>query len=68
VDEEQGHIADRAYRRALALVEHGRATLDELADHLLEHEVLERAELERIISRPPPRLEERVAAARPLGP
>ena len=54
VDEEQGHLADRAHRRALELVEANRPTLEEIAEHLLEHEVLERPALERIVTRPVP--------------
>jgi cell division protease FtsH len=65
VDEEQGHIADRAHRRALAIVEERRATLDELAGHLLENEVLERPQLEAIVGARLPEAAPRVAAARP---
>jgi cell division protease FtsH len=64
-DEEQEHLAERAYRRALALVTERRRTLDELAGHLLEHEVLERAHIERIVRAGRAPLAGRVAAAHP---
>jgi cell division protease FtsH len=49
VDEEQQHITDLAHRRAFALVTEHRALLDELASLLLENEVLERADIDRIM-------------------
>jgi cell division protease FtsH len=71
VDEEQEHLAEEAYRRALVLVDGRRAMLDELARHLLEHEVLDRTHLDRIAAAhsgfAPGVLPERVAAARRLG-
>ncbi len=50
LDDEQQHIADLAYRRALALIVERRETLDELARTLLENEVLERPDIERIMA------------------
>ena len=66
IDEEQQHIADAAYRRALALVSEHRELLDELAQALLSNEVLLRDDIERIVgerhrSRP------RMAATDPRG-
>jgi cell division protease FtsH len=49
IDDEQGHLTDLAYRRALALVVENRPLLERLASHLLEHEVLERDEIEAIV-------------------
>ncbi|MDP8943977.1 MAG: AAA family ATPase, partial [Actinomycetota bacterium] len=51
VDDEQQHLTDLAYRRALALVVEHRPLLDDLAATLLEREVLERADIERIVGR-----------------
>ena len=50
MDVEQEHLTEQAYRRALALIMENRPLLDELAQNLLENEVLDRAELERIVS------------------
>ncbi len=49
IDDEQQHISDLAYRRALELVSQHRATLDKLAETLLENEALERSDIERIV-------------------
>jgi cell division protease FtsH len=49
IDDEQQHIADLAYRRALTLVTEDRALLEELAGTLLENEVLTRADIDRIV-------------------
>jgi cell division protease FtsH len=51
VDDEQQHITDLAYRRAQAMVLEHRALLDAFARHLLEREVLERADIEKIVAR-----------------
>jgi signal transduction protein with GAF and PtsI domain len=51
VDEEQQHITDLAYRRAQALVLEHRALLDAFAQHLLDKEVLERTDIEKIVAR-----------------
>jgi cell division protease FtsH len=48
IDDEQGHISELAYRRALALVVEHRPLLDDLAQGLLDNEVLEREDIERI--------------------
>jgi cell division protease FtsH len=49
-DEEQQHLADDAMRVAVRLVTRHRAQLDELARCLLRHEVLERPDIDRIMS------------------
>jgi cell division protease FtsH len=49
-DEEQHDLADGAYRRALALLSDQRAHLDALAAALLEQEVLERADIDRVLA------------------
>ena len=73
VDEEQQHITDLAYRRALALVVEHRPLLEALALHLLEREVLDRADIDRIVGGDAGRREDlaapsgaRLAAARRL--
>jgi cell division protease FtsH len=50
IDEEQQHITDLAYRRAQAMVLEHRDLLDAFAKHLLNKEVLERADIERIVA------------------
>jgi cell division protease FtsH len=49
-DEEQQHLADEALRTALRLCLERRETLDALAHALLRNEVLERADIERIMA------------------
>jgi len=49
VDDEQADITDVAYRRAQQLITGNRDLLDELARTLLENEVIERADIERIV-------------------
>jgi cell division protease FtsH len=49
-DEEQADLADGAYRTALALLTAHRRQLDALADALLEREVLERADIDRVLA------------------
>jgi cell division protease FtsH len=51
VDEEQQFIADQAHRRALAMVSEHRALLEGFARQLLENEVLERIDIERLVAR-----------------
>ena len=53
VDEEQQYLTDLAHRRALKMVGTNRPLLDMLAQTLLENEVLEREDIERIVSRVP---------------
>jgi cell division protease FtsH len=48
-DAEQRDLADEAYRAAYALIESHRDQLEALASRLLQHEVLERAEIIRIM-------------------
>jgi cell division protease FtsH len=48
-DEEQQHLADEAMRTAARLIRDHRAKLDGLAFALLRNEVLERADIERIM-------------------
>ena len=50
VDEEQRHLTDLAWRRALNLIVEHRPLLDALAATLLEQEVLTRADLERMVA------------------
>ncbi len=50
IDEEQRFIADQAHRRALALVTEHRDLLEALARELLDHEVLEREDIDRIVA------------------
>ena len=49
-DAEQQHLADEAMRRAVRLITDHRAQLDQLAGALLRQEVLERADIERIMA------------------
>ena len=50
VDEEQQYVTDLAHRRALALVGENRALLEDFASTLLQNEVLERDDIDRIMS------------------
>jgi len=50
VDEEQQYLTDLAHRRALKIVQDHRSLLDALARTLLDHEVLEREDIERIVA------------------
>jgi cell division protease FtsH len=52
-DEEQADLADGAYRAALGLLRDHRRWLDALADALLEREVLERADIDRVLAELP---------------
>ncbi|HZV72890.1 MAG TPA: AAA family ATPase [Conexibacter sp.] len=52
-DEEQADLADGAYRRALELLRTQRSHLDALAAALLEQEVLERADIDRVLAELP---------------
>ena len=49
-DAEQQHLADEAMRRAMKLLVTHRSFLDDLANALLRYEVLERADIERIMA------------------
>jgi hypothetical protein len=49
VDEEQQYLTDLAHRRALRMVGENRPLLDSLAHTLLENEVLERDDIERLV-------------------
>ncbi len=49
-DAEQQHLADEAMRRAVKLLVTHRSYLDDLANALLRYEVLERADIERIMA------------------
>jgi cell division protease FtsH len=49
VDEEQQYLTDLAHRRALKMVGENRPLLDALAQTLLENEVLEREDIERLV-------------------
>jgi cell division protease FtsH len=50
VDEEQQYLTDLAHRRAMRMVSDNRPLLDALAHTLLENEVLERDDIERLVS------------------
>ena len=50
VDEEQQYLTDLAHRRAMKLVSENRPLLDALARTLLENEVLERDDIERLVT------------------
>jgi cell division protease FtsH len=50
VDEEQQYLTDLAHRRALKMVHENRPLLESLALTLLENEVLEREDIERLVS------------------
>ena len=66
LDEEQQHLTDLAYRRAQALILEHRELLDAFASTLLEREVLERKDIERIVARYRTRLAERELAGSAL--
>ncbi len=61
-DEEQQALSDEAFRRALELIVSHRPQLDELAHTLLHREVLERADIDRIMIGTPPELGARSGA------
>jgi Peptidase family M41 len=50
VDEEQQYLTDLAHRRALKLVAENRTLLEAFAFMLLENEVLEREDIERLVA------------------
>jgi cell division protease FtsH len=50
VDEEQQYLTDLAHRQAAKLVADNRALLEGFAQTLLENEVLERADIERLVA------------------
>ncbi|MEA2441550.1 MAG: cell division protease FtsH, partial [Thermoleophilaceae bacterium] len=50
VDEEQQELTDLAWRRARKLIEDHREVLEDIAEELLAHEVLERETIERIMA------------------
>ena len=53
IDDEQQYIADQAHRRAGRLVEDNRDLLEAFARTLLEKEVLERADIDRLLGARP---------------
>lgn len=53
-DEERRELAFEARRIAWAIITNHRAQLDALANELLEHEVLEREQIDRIMGDVPP--------------
>jgi cell division protease FtsH len=55
VDEEQADLTDVAYRKAQNLIETNRDLLDTLAQALLDQEVLERGDIDRIVGERTPR-------------
>ena len=71
IDEEQQYLTDLAHRRATRLVAENRPLLEALASTLLENEVLERDDIERLVAahgngRPPLDGEPRAAEPGPL--
>jgi len=50
VDEEQQYLTDLAHRRAMKMVAENRQLLDSLAHTLLENEVLEREDIQRLVT------------------
>jgi ATP-dependent Zn protease len=50
VDEEQQYLTDLAHRRALKIVNENRPLLEALAHTLLENEVLEREDIDRLMA------------------
>jgi ATP-dependent Zn protease len=50
VDEEQQYLTDLAHRRAMKLVAENRTLLEAFAFTLLENEVLEREDIQRLVS------------------
>jgi ATP-dependent Zn protease len=50
IDEEQQYLTDLAHRRALKLVSENRTLLEAFAFTLLENEVLEREDIERLVA------------------
>jgi cell division protease FtsH len=50
VDEEQQYLTDLAHRRAMTIVGENRELLEALAQTLLENEVLEREDIERLVA------------------
>ena len=67
-DSEQARLTDDAYGEALRLLSKHRATLDRVAEALLEQETLDRAELEALLAdvRPESRSSETVGTVRAL--
>jgi cell division protease FtsH len=51
IDEEQQFIADQAHRRALRLVSENRTLLEAFAFTLLDNEVMEREDIERLVTK-----------------
>ena len=52
-DEEQQHLSDESMRSAVRLITDHRDKLDQLAGALLQNEVLERSDIDRIMSDTP---------------
>jgi cell division protease FtsH len=61
IDEEQQYLTDLAHRRAMTIVAENRELLEALAHTLLENEVLERDDIERLVA------EHRAAPAPPVN-
>jgi ATP-dependent Zn protease len=51
-DEEEQALADEAFRKALELIVGHRGELDQLAETLLAQEVVEREDIERVMTMP----------------
>jgi ATP-dependent Zn protease len=67
-DEEVQAIAEEAYRGAHRLLADHRDLLDEIAERLLEHEVIEREEIQSIMSRHRDRSEQATELFEPAPP
>ncbi len=67
IDEEQQYLTDLAHRRALRVVGENRTLLEAFAFTLLENEVLEREDIDRIMARLPREPERRRRADRARG-
>jgi cell division protease FtsH len=68
VDEEQQYLTDLAHRRAMKLVAENRTLLEAFAFTLLENEVLEREDIERIVGAYKGKPGERVVVSLEPGP
>jgi ATP-dependent Zn protease len=63
-DAEVQDLADEAFRTALSIIDRHRPQLDELASTLLSNEVLERADIDRIMADVPAAAPDRIGRGR----
>jgi cell division protease FtsH len=68
-DAEQGHLTDEAFHDAIRLIEKHRTHLDRLAEALLEHETLNKSQLDALLAgvEPESRAAETVGTVRVVG-